>query len=104
MRRSVLAMLVSASLVIAIPAAAEDAYLYGQLTNITTVPAGLLVQLSTGVPTNCAGVGNGWMTIPEANKAMIAAALIAWQNQGFATVYTNPLSSGVCVINQFDPH
>jgi len=82
---------------------AEEHYLAGKVFDITSAPQGLLVRLDTGVPTNCAGVGYGWMTIPEANKTMIAAALLVWQNRGEATVYTNPISSGVCIINQFDP-
>ena len=52
---------------------------------------------------NCSAAGYGGMTIPEANKTMVAAALVVWQTQGFVTVYTNPLSGGVCTINQFDP-
>jgi hypothetical protein len=103
MRRLLLIALPIICCTLSAPTRAEEAYLYGQVTNVTTGPAGLLILLSTGVPGNCSGVGYGWMTIPEANKTMIAAALIVWQNQGFATVYTNPLSGGVCTINQFDP-
>ncbi len=82
---------------------AADHYLSGRIHDITSGAQGLLVRMDTGVPTNCTGVGYGWMTIPEANKTMIAVALLTWQNQGSATVYTNPLSGGACVINQFDP-
>jgi len=80
-----------------------DQYLSGAIEDVTSGPQGLMVKLTTGVPTNCAGVGYGWMTVPEANKTMIAVALLTWQNQRNVTVYTNPLTNGVCVINQFDP-
>jgi hypothetical protein len=85
-------------------AVAEEAYLYGTLTNVTVSSAGdLLIQLSTGVPTQCTGVGYGWMTIPASNKTMIAIAILTMQSRGAVTVYTFPLSGGQCVINQFDP-
>lgn len=82
---------------------AADSYLGGNISNITSHAAGLMVMLDTGVPTNCAGVGYNWMTIPEANKTMIAVALMAWQVKRGVTVYTNALSGGVCTINQLDP-
>lgn len=84
-------------------ALAADSYLGGNISNITSHAGGLMVMLDTGVPTNCAGVGYDWMTIPEANKTMIATALLAWQLGRGVTVYTNALSGGVCTINQFDP-
>lgn len=84
-------------------AAAADEYLGGNISNISSHGAGLMVMLDTGVPTNCSGVGYNWMTIPEANKTMIAVALLAWQLGRGVTVYTNPLSNGFCTINQLDP-
>lgn len=85
-------------------ARAEATYLTGRITNVTSGAAGLLIMLDTGVPTNCTGASYNWMVIPEANKTMIAVALITWQNQGSATVYTNTLDpNNGCVINQFDP-
>jgi hypothetical protein len=87
----------------AVPSHAEEAYLAGNVVDVTSASNGLYVRLSTGVPGNCTGVSYGWMLIPEANKSMIAVALLTWQNRGGATVYTNPLSGGNCTINQFDP-
>lgn len=46
---------------------AADHYLSGTVTNITSVPNGLMIMLDTGVPTNCTGTPYGWMLIPEAN-------------------------------------
>jgi hypothetical protein len=82
---------------------AEATYLSGRISNVTSASDGLFVMLETGVPTNCTGVGYGWMKIPETNKTMIALALLVWQNKGGVVVYTNALSGGQCVINQFDP-
>lgn len=84
-------------------ARSEEYYLYGNISNISSTPSGLLVMLDTGVPTNCTGVGYGWMTIPESNKAMIAVALLSWQTDRPATIFTNALAAGVCTVNQFDP-
>lgn len=86
------------------PAYAGPHYLWGTIINITTTSGGLMVMLGSGVPDNCAGVGYGWMLIPEANKTMIATALATWATGNKnVTVFTNPLSGGTCVINQFDP-
>ena len=87
----------------ALSAQAEATYLSGRITNVTTGASGLFIMLDSGVPTNCSGVSYGWMMIPEASKAMIAVVLITWQNKGGGVVYTNALSGGNCVINQFDP-
>jgi len=86
------------------PALADSTYLSGRIVNVTSASDGLFIMLDTGVPTNCTGVPFGWMEIPEASKTMIAVALITWQNQGSATVYTNALVGNACVINQFDPN
>lgn len=84
-------------------ALAADSYLGGNISNITSHAGALMVMLDNGVPTNCTGVGYGWMTIPEANKTMIVTALIAWQLGRAVMVYTNALAGGVCTITQFDP-
>jgi len=89
--------------VFALPSHAEEGYLSGRITDVTSGSTGLLVRLETGVPGNCTGVSYGWMLIPESNKTMIAVALLTWQNHSGATVYTNALSAGNCTINQFDP-
>jgi len=85
---------------------AADSYLGGTMTNITSTPAGLMIMLDSGVPTNCTGTGYGWMLIPEANKTMIATALTMWvTGQRGVVVYTNGYNGqSFCVINQFDPN
>lgn len=86
------------------PATAAEYYLSGNMVNITSDAAGLRITLNSGVPDNCQGVGYGWMLIPESNKTMVAVALAMWTTGNLhVTVYTNPLSNGNCVINQFDP-
>jgi hypothetical protein len=103
-RLASIAVLFGLSLMGARSAFAADTYLYGTLTNVTIGNAGdLLIMLSSGVPTNCTGVAYGWMTIPAANKTMIALAILTMQAHGAVTVYTYSLSGGQCVINQFDP-
>jgi hypothetical protein len=98
--RLTLSLLVS---VTAMSVHAEETHLSGRISNVTSASDGLFIMLETGVPTNCTGVGFGWMKIPEANKSMIAVALMVWQNKSGAVVYTNALSGGQCVINQLDP-
>jgi hypothetical protein len=103
-RRATATVPLLAAMLVSSTALAEATYVSGRITNVTSGPAGLLIMLDAGVPTNCAGASYNWMVIPEANKTMIAVALITWQNQGSATVYTNALDpTNGCVINQFDP-
>jgi hypothetical protein len=92
-----------ASFTLSASAFAAEAHLGGRIIDVTAYTGGLMVRLETGVPDNCAGVGYGWMTIPESNKTMIAMALMVWQNESGATVYTDALANGVCRINQFNP-
>ena len=77
------------------PASASPSWLDGNIINISSASSGLMVMLSSGVPDNCAGVGYGWMLIPEAKKTMIATALTTWATGNkYVVVYTNPLSGG----------
>lgn len=84
---------------------AADHYLTGTITDITSLPTGLMVILDTGVPTNCTGSPYGCMLIPEANKTMVATALLMWTTGSRrVTAYTNATPAGsFCTINQFDP-
>ncbi len=79
-------------------------YLSGNLKNLTSNKSGLMIMLDTGVPDNCTGVSSNWMTIDEDNKAMISVALAMWATERkLATVYTDGLVSGSCIVNQLDP-
>lgn len=87
------------------PVSAEQTYLGGSITNVTSHSGGLLIMLSSGVPTNCTGTPYGWMLIPEVNKTMVALALMTYAQGKGAVVYTDSNGgSGICVINQFDPN
>jgi len=80
-------------------------HLQGNVVNITSGPAGLMLTLDSGVPSNCAGTPYGWMLIRAENKIMAAVVLTmyAYGKRG-ATVYTTAAAAGgFCEINQFDP-
>lgn len=87
-------------------AGAADTYQTGTINNITSTPSGLMLMLDNGPPTNCNGTPYGWMLIPEANKTMIATALMLWATgQRGVAVYTNAYTgNGFCTITQFDPN
>jgi hypothetical protein len=81
--------------------------LTGTMTNITSVPSGLLIMIDTGVPTDCTNPTiPTWMEIKETNKTMVSVALAMWVsgNKG-VVVYVDGTRgvSGYCVITQFDP-
>jgi hypothetical protein len=85
---------------------AGDSYQGGTMSNITSTPDGLMIMLDSGVPTNCNGTPYGYMLIPQANKTMIATALLTWvSGNRQVTVYTSWATpgNGYCTINQFDP-
>ncbi|MBT9495572.1 MAG: hypothetical protein IV107_25150 [Paucibacter sp.] len=84
---------------------AADSYIGGTIVDTTSIPAGLMIRLDTGMPTNCANSPHGWMLIKSEHKAMLTLAMlmIATGKKG-VVVYTNGVgSSGFCEIGQFDP-
>jgi hypothetical protein len=94
-------------LVVGAAQAAEN-YQSGHISNITFVADTVFIQLDSGLPTNCTGTPHGWMTIPTANKAMIAFVTGLYLRGDMAsvavTVYTSGIgSSGYCQITQIDP-
>lgn len=81
-----------------------DNTLYGRISNITSVPEGMLIKMDTGAPNNCQGTPWGWMLIPEANKTIISVTLLAKAMGKNASVYTYQFSgTGYCQIWQVDP-
>jgi hypothetical protein len=89
---------------------------YGTISDHTTTPSGLMLMFADAtVPGNClsaAQQNNSWMIIPEANKTMIAAMLLAIaMNNRTLTVYTANAPapsggigpSGYCTLTQVDP-
>lgn len=90
---------------LSVEASAEETYVSGHITNLTSTTAGIMIMMSGGVPGNCAGTPYGWMLIPETSKAMVAMALAMWASgRTGASVYTHMGSGGYCVIDQLDPH
>lgn len=61
---------------------------------------GILVRISGGLPDNCIGTAYGWLLIPEANKAMMATALLAKATNKSVTVFTSGLNGGFCTVIQ----
>jgi hypothetical protein len=92
-------------LLTAVTSNAADTYIQGNVTNLTSIPGGLLIMLDSGVPTNCTGTPSGWMLIRAADKTMIAMALTMFaMGKKNAVVYTSGiLGSGYCEIGQYDP-
>lgn len=94
---------------IAYPARAGTAYasfVVGKMTNITSIPSGLMVIMDAGPPTNCGtSASYGWMLIPQENQAMTALALSYWlAGKRDVTIYTNANSgTGYCIVGQMDP-
>ncbi len=83
-----------------------ESYQTGTITNITTLPEGVLLMLDAGPPTNCIGTPYNWMLVPEANKTMVAAVFMMWMSgQRRVTVYTaTPYTgNGFCKLGQVDP-
>lgn len=80
-------------------------YLGGSFINMTSTPAGLMLKLDSGLPTNCTGTPYDWMLIRAENKTMIALLLTMYTSgKKGAVVYTSGImSSGFCEINQYDP-
>jgi hypothetical protein len=77
-------------------------YVSGSITGQTSGPAGLYVQVSGGLPTNCAGTAWGWMLIPETNKSMVSLTLLAIAQNRQVTVFTEGIPQGqaYCVVGQ----
>ena len=91
---------------LSVTVSAEDYYVSGSISNITSHAGGLMIMIEPDrkVPDNCIGTPHNWMLIPEENKTMISVALTAWSMGRGATVYTNPRTSGYCIVNQIDPY
>jgi hypothetical protein len=98
------AILALCGCILASPASAGPSWLGGNVINITSGPAGLYINLDTGVPDNCVGTPYSWMLIPETAKTMIAVTLLSRLQNWPVVVYTSGRdASGYCIINQVDP-
>ena len=76
----------------------------GEITNISSVPQGLLVMIEGNeVPQNCTS-GNTWMQISEDNQSMTSMLITAWTLDRNVAVYTSPASTGYCEVWQVDPY
>lgn len=84
--------------------AATD-YIFGTVTRYTSGTNGLMLMIDGGaLSTNCTGSPYGWMSIGQANKAMMAAFLAAYYlSDRSAAVYTQATAAGqYCVVTRFD--
>ena len=83
----------------------QAAYVTGTVVDTTSTPAGYLIRLDAGRPTNCNGAPYGWMLIKSENKAMMATAMLMFAlGKKTATVYTTGIGpSGHCEVDQYDP-
>jgi len=74
----------------------------GRISNVVSRPDGLLIELDNGIPTRCSGTIGEWMIIPEANKSMIAVALMNLESNKLIEVYTDgTFLNGVCKATMF---
>jgi hypothetical protein len=80
-------------------------YVFGYVTNYTSIAGGLLLMVDRGVPNNCSGTPYGWMIISDTDKAMLAMAFmrINQNNMGVALYSNGSYSSGFCRVTQYDP-
>jgi hypothetical protein len=61
-----------------------------------------MIELDNGLPTLCTGTVGDWMIIPEANKSMIAVALMNMESQKLIEVYTDgTFLNGICKVTMF---
>jgi len=90
------------------PAQASDphpGYIVGQITDITSTQAGLMIRMDDNrVPTNCGTSSYGWMLVPQANSTMISVFLTYWAagKKNF-TIYADPVANSYCTVGQIDP-
>jgi len=84
-------------------AAVGPGHVSGDITNITSVNAGILVRIGANeVPENCTS-GKAWMLISEEKKSMISLTITAWTLGKTVTVYTTATTNGYCLVHQVDP-
>jgi hypothetical protein len=95
-------------------AVAMSYYEVGHITAMTTnngtggTPDGIMIQLDSGLPDNCAGTTFGWMWIPAASSVLTAYVLGLWLSGNApsvtVTVYTTGLSTdNFCQVTQIQP-
>lgn len=96
------------------PAMAMSNYVVGHITTIAVnnatagTPDGILVQVDSGLPTNCSGTLFGWMWVPSTSTVLTAYVLGLWLSGNApsvsVTVYTSGLSTdNFCQITQIQP-
>ena len=105
--RAARAFLIAGAALAALGAQAQvqATYVTGTIIDTTSTPAGYLIRLDTGRPTNCNGAPFGWMLIKSENKAVMATAMMMFAlGKKTATVYTTGIGpSGHCEVDQYDP-
>lgn len=84
-----------------------EEYLNGNLSQITSIPEGLLIMLDNGVPAECEGTPYNWMIVKEENISMVSVVLtmFALEKRKNVTVYTKPYTgNGFCEVTQVQPY
>ncbi|WP_151961310.1 ABC transporter ATP-binding protein [Acinetobacter bereziniae] len=86
---------------------AEETYVSGRISDITSITEGLLIRLETReVPRICENRNPwGYLIIPQARKTILATTLMNWgRNKQQVTLYVdeNQGSASFCTIKQID--
>ena len=102
--KRILAVLILSLIIISIiaPAYAGPNYIYGDITNYSSIAGGLLIMIDTGIPDNCSGTPYGWMIISQEDKAMLAVALmnISLDKMGVGVYSDGTRVKGICRVTQ----
>lgn len=80
-------------------------YVRGKITNLTSIPLGLLVRINADEkPENCASAQPAWMLVEQKNVAMNSVLLTAWTLGRRVDILTRPYSgAGYCIVTQVNP-
>lgn len=81
-----------------------NGHVTGEITNITSIRAGLLVQIENGEVARTCQSGNSWMQVKQEDTAIISMLITSWTLKRKITVYTDPTNTSYCQVNQIDPY
>ena len=90
-------------LLVSVPTFAGPISVYGDITNYTTVPQGLVIFINDGlIPDNCADASTKWMIVSQDDKAMLAVTLmkISQDRMGVGVYSDGSRLGGICRVTQ----
>lgn len=100
-------MLLAAAIFVMSPAVfSAPSWTGGNILNLTSTSAGVMIIMDSGAPDNCAGTPHGWLLVRNQDKVMAAMVMAMWASERkAATVYTSGIDrgTGFCVVTQVDP-